>query len=61
MQQLTPEVCWMLNVCSQNSGIADQRGDEKAASLDVGKAVGFYPEDFSLKPCEVDVNCQKVI
>ena len=30
-------------------------GDEKAASLDVGKAVGFYPEDFTLKPCEVDV------
>ena len=30
-------------------------GDEKAASLDVGKSVGFYPEDFTLKPCEVDV------
>ena len=27
----------------------------KKASLDVGKAVGFYPEDFTLKPCEVDV------
>ena len=30
-------------------------GDENAASLDVGKAVGFYPEDFTLNPCEVDV------
>ena len=30
-------------------------GDEKATSLDVGKAVCFYPKDFILKPCEVDV------
>ena len=30
-------------------------GDEKAASLDVGNAVGLYPEDFTLNPCEVDV------
>lgn len=30
-------------------------GDEKAAFLDVGKAVCFYPKDFILKPCEVDV------
>jgi hydroxyacylglutathione hydrolase len=32
-----------------------REGDEKAASLDVGKAAGFYPQDFDLKPCEVDV------
>ena len=31
-----------------------REGSEKAASLDVGKAVGFYPKDFALKPCEVD-------
>ncbi|MCH2299272.1 MAG: MBL fold metallo-hydrolase, partial [SAR324 cluster bacterium] len=28
-----------------------RNGDEKAASLDVGKAVGFYPEDFILTHC----------
>ena len=32
-----------------------REGNEEAASLDVGKAAGFYPKSFSLAPCEVDV------
>lgn len=29
-------------------------GDEKGVSLDVAKKAGFYPEDYTLEPCEVD-------
>ncbi len=29
-------------------------GDEKAVSLDVARAVGFYPADYHLPPCPVD-------
>ena len=47
---LDAEMCAAKSVATQI-----RNGDEKAASLDVGKAVGFYPEDFKLKPCEVDV------
>jgi glyoxylase-like metal-dependent hydrolase (beta-lactamase superfamily II) len=30
-------------------------GDEKAVALDIGRAVGFYPDDYVLPPCLVDV------
>ncbi len=29
--------------------------DEKGVSLDVAKKAGFYPEDYALEPCEIDV------
>lgn len=29
--------------------------DEKGVSLDVAKQAGFYPDDYVLEPCEVDV------
>lgn len=31
------------------------RGDEAAISLDIAKARGFYPADYTLEPCPVDV------
>jgi glyoxylase-like metal-dependent hydrolase (beta-lactamase superfamily II) len=34
---------------------AIRSGDEKAAALDVAKAAGFYPDEFRLPPCPVDV------
>lgn len=30
-------------------------GDEKAVALDIAKAAGFYPADYVLTPCPVDV------
>ena len=32
-----------------------RRGDEQAVALDVAKAAKFYPEDYVLPPCPVDV------
>ena len=34
---------------------AIRRGDEQAVALDVAKAAKFYPEDYVLPPCPVDV------
>ena len=34
---------------------AIRRGDEQAVALDVAKAAKFYPEDYALPPCPVDV------
>ena len=34
---------------------SSREADEKAAALDVAKAANFYPEDFFLPPCPVDV------
>lgn len=34
-------------------------GDERAVSLDVAKAAGFYPADFVLPPCPVDVEVRE--
>ena len=34
---------------------AIRNGDEKAAALDIAKAAGFFPADFHLAPCPVDV------
>lgn len=34
---------------------AIRRGDEQAVALDVAKAAQFYPEDYALSPCPVDV------
>jgi len=33
-------------------------GDEKALSLDVAKQAGFYPNDYRLEPCAVDVELE---
>jgi hydroxyacylglutathione hydrolase len=30
-------------------------GDEQAVALDIGRAAGFYPADYVLPPCPVDV------
>lgn len=32
-----------------------REGDEQGVSLDVAKKAGFYPADYVLEPCEVDV------
>jgi glyoxylase-like metal-dependent hydrolase (beta-lactamase superfamily II) len=34
-------------------------GDERAVSLDVARQVGFYPADFALPPCPVDVELRE--
>ena len=32
-----------------------REGDEQGVSIDVAKTVGIYPPDYTLEPCEVDV------
>lgn len=32
-----------------------RQGDERGISLDVAKTAGFYPDNYVLEPCEVDV------
>ncbi|MDZ4764095.1 MAG: MBL fold metallo-hydrolase [Chloroflexota bacterium] len=34
-------------------------GDEKAVSLDLGRAAGFYPADYVLPPCRVDTELRE--
>jgi hydroxyacylglutathione hydrolase len=38
---------------------AIRSGDERAVALDVAKAAGFYPADFNLPPCPVDVEVRE--
>lgn len=40
---------------SKMSAPVIRSADEKAVALDVAKAAGFYPQDFYLPPCPVDV------
>ncbi len=41
-------------ITSKFSAPVIRTGDEKAVALDVAKAAGFYPADFTLPPCPVD-------
>ena len=36
-----------------------REANEKAVALDVAKAIGFYPDDFVLNPCPVDVELKE--
>ena len=40
-----------------SQAVADfiRAGDEQGISLDAAKAVGIYPPDYQLEPCEIDV------
>lgn len=40
-------------IASHIAAPAIRESDEKAVALDVAKAAGFYPPDFSLPPCSV--------
>ncbi len=40
---------------SEFAAPAIRTGDEKAVALDVAKAANFYPDEFYLPPCPVDV------
>ena len=42
-------------IASAFSAPVIREADEKAVALDVAKAANFYPEDFFLPPCPVDV------
>jgi hydroxyacylglutathione hydrolase len=41
-------------ITSKFSAPVVRSGDEKAVSLDLGRAAGFYPADYVLPPCRVD-------
>ena len=52
------EACQKLDVEVYASALAApaiRRGDEQAVALDVAKAANFYPDDYTLPPCRVDV------
>jgi glyoxylase-like metal-dependent hydrolase (beta-lactamase superfamily II) len=40
---------------SRERAPALRAGDERAISIDVAKKVGIYPPDYTLEPCDVDV------
>ena len=41
-------------IASQLAAPVIRAGDEKAVSLDIARAAGFYPPDYHLPPCPVD-------
>lgn len=41
-------------ITSQLAAPVIRAGDEKAVSLDIARAAGFYPADYHLPPCPVD-------
>jgi hydroxyacylglutathione hydrolase len=40
---------------SRDRAEALREGDERAVSIDLAKQVGIYPPDYTLEPCDVDV------
>ncbi len=44
----------MCHRCWLRSAPVIRAGDEKAVSLDIARAAGFYPPDYHLPPCPVD-------
>ncbi len=52
MRRLTDEAAVYV---SRNRAQALREGDERAVSIDVAKTVGIYPPDYTLEPCEVEV------